>query len=97
MIKKKGFWKKYYEAKDLSGEEFYKKRFVLAEMIITSLLVVSILSIFDLIFYNAPNNYESQQTRTFLTLFLLMGVVFFYRHQLYNKRYKKNSIRLRRK
>ena len=84
--KRKAFWEKYYEAKRLSSKEFYKKRFYFIEMAIISLMVVTFLSILDLLFYNLPKSYETQYIRTYSTLFLFVGTVLFYRYFLYKEK-----------
>jgi len=91
MEKKKGFWKKYYEAKNLSGKEFYKRRFLLIEMAIISLLVVTMLSFVDLVSYNWPDTYETQQIKSYILLFIFIGVILFYRYHLYKLKYKKKA------
>lgn len=86
------FWDNYYKGKRLSGREFYRKRFLLIEMVIIALFVAWILLFVEFIFYDLPENKETLQTKLYVLLFIFAGAVFFYRYHLLkqdNKRKKK--------
>ena len=83
MNSKKGFFDKYYFAKTLSRNEFFKKRFRNIEMVIFALLVAVILSFTDDLFIFNTGLNPSDKTM-FLVLVFVVSVLF-YRSFLYKK------------
>ncbi len=87
MTFKKGFWHRYYKAKRLSGEKFFKNRFKNIEMVIFAFLVAIVLSFADDLFIFNRGLNPSTKTKFLVVIFIIS--VQLYRHFLYKKYYPK--------
>lgn len=86
--KKKDLLDKLSESKKLSGQEFYKNRFKLIEIVIISLLVAAILSFIEYIFYFLPDTAETRLNKVMVIVIAFGIAVWFYRYHLYKQRKK---------
>lgn len=92
-MKTKGFWHNYYEAKKLSGKEFYKNRLRLIEMSVFSLFIAFILSFVDVVVNGDFNKLDSLNwIKSKLILMVFFVAILFYRYNLYKLKKKKKAV-----
>lgn len=83
-MKKGGFWNKYYEAKKLSGQSFYEKRFRFIEVVIISLVVAFILTIIETLAKD-----DLLLKLHYIVIFTIIAILV-YRYLLFNRKNQKN-------